>query len=264
MSDGRVARSARVASARAQYSRARYAAPAVVYRRNTGAERKYFDVGINAAITAGGASWTGTEVPCANYVPSNGGNPAVYTDSSLIPSEQGSGYGQIVGQKYNLDKIRVKGFVSIPTLTDQADIPPGAVCRLVLVMDTQCNGTQAQGEAILQDVGALQENVNCFTKVGSASGRYRILKDKTVTLNVSAVGTDAANTNSCGFNIAQFKLSHRFAKPPLVQILANVGGGIPATSALINYNVFLLCYCAGPAAVTTVSVLAASRCYYTD
>ena len=59
------------------------------YIRN--AETKYFDTGINTSVTFGGTSWTGSEVPCDNYINSSGA-AAAYTDSALIPSANGSGY----------------------------------------------------------------------------------------------------------------------------------------------------------------------------
>jgi len=124
-------------------------------------ETKYFDCGINAAITTAGTTWADTEVPCDAYMTSDGATTGAYTASALIPSSIGSGYGQIVGNKYNLKGLRVRGAAWISTLSDQPDINSPVYVRLILVMDTQCNGAQAQGEDIMQDMGALQEN--CFS-----------------------------------------------------------------------------------------------------
>lgn len=132
-------------------------------------ETKYFDVGIQTTVTTAGTTWADTEVFADNYVNSSG-TPAAYTDAALIPSAQGSGYGQINGNRYKLKKIRVRGNIYAAPLVDQNDAPYPVTARLLLIMDTQPNGTQAQGETIMQDFGAAGENIHAFKAVSSASG----------------------------------------------------------------------------------------------
>ena len=104
-----------------------------------GPETKYFDVAIDADVTTAGTTWADTEVPCDFYVNSSGA-PAAYTDSALIPTAQGSGYGQVDGLKYRIKKIRVRGALSTANLTAQATVSSGTITRLLLVMDTAPNG----------------------------------------------------------------------------------------------------------------------------
>lgn len=79
-------------------------------------------------------------MPCTNYIQSDGTTLGAYTDSALIPSAVGAGYGQVVGSKYMLHKIRVRGQVFPAVNSDQADVPPMASVRVVLVQDLRPNG----------------------------------------------------------------------------------------------------------------------------
>lgn len=224
-------------------------------------ETKYFDCGINAAITGNGATWADTEVPCDNYVSSTGA-AAAYTDSCLIPTAQGSAYGQVDGQRYKLKKLRVRGQVSVGTSTTQASMIGPALVRILLVMDTRPNGTQAQGEDVLQDYGAALENVYSFQRVASQSGRFRILKDKFFTLNPSAAFNDAAATGTVGVNGTTFKFTYQ-PTIPLVVDIAN-GQATPAVAGAISHNIFMLCMGVRGASAVAVTVAAASRCYFSE
>ena len=144
------------------------------YVRN--AETKYFDVGINVDVTAAGTDWANSEVPCDNYVNSSG-VAAAYTDSCLIPTANGSGYGQVIGNKYNLKKLRVRGMLQIATQSDAADVGSPVTARIMLVRDKQPNGAQAQGEDVMQDLGAFGENAFSFMRVADNVGRFEIIKE---------------------------------------------------------------------------------------
>lgn len=219
-------------------------------------ETKYFDVGINVAVTSGGSDWTATEVACDNYINSSG-TAAAYTDSALIPSAIGSGYGQVNGNRYKLKKIRVRGQLYTGPAQDQADVPTARAYRLMLVMDTQPNGAQAQGEDVMSDIGA-NETLYAFKRTSTSSGRFRILKDKIGMFQVSAAGTDGASTNSIGYYDQQFSFQYQPKVP--IQVNIKSGNSTPTIAGLESCNIFLLLHTSGNA----VTIRAASRCYYCD
>jgi len=63
---------------------------ALPYARSTNIppETKYFDTVFSQTV-ASAQDWTGTEVPCVNYIQSDGTTVGAYTDSALIPSAIG-------------------------------------------------------------------------------------------------------------------------------------------------------------------------------
>jgi len=230
-----------------------------------GPETKYFDTAIDASVTTAGSTWADTEVPCDFYVNSSGA-PAAYTDSALIPSAQGSGYGQVDGLKYRIKKMRIRGSLSTATVTGASAVSSGTLTRLLLIMDTQPNGAQAQGEDVMQDVGDFSSNAYTFQRVSNTGGRFRILKDKWFRNNpATAASTNVADaTISYAFTNSIFK----FQWVPKVPVEVNIkaGNATPAVSALSNLNIFLLAYSynQGAGGAQTVNVNAACRTYYFD
>lgn len=221
-------------------------------------ETKYFDTSQSQAV-ASAADWTGTEVPCTNYVQSDGTTVGAYTDSALIPSAAGSGYGQVNGSKYFLKKVRVRGILNNTASSDQADMSAARTVRVVLVHDTQPNGAQAQGEDVFIDMGnAVQNNYN-FLSMGSGNGgRFRILSDETFVMDQLTAGTDGANTNSLGYASKEFSMSYTPKKPIQVNIKPN--SVTPTTAALANHNIFLLAH----STATGCTISACARAYFCD
>jgi len=243
-----------------RYSRRSYQMP--VYRRG---ETKYFDCGFSAAVTAAGTTWADTELPMDNYVNSSGA-PAAYTDSCLIPTAIGSAYGQVDGNSFQLQKIRIRGNIrrSAPA-ADQADVLPPLTVRALLVMDTMPNGAQAQGEDVIQDFGEYNENTFAFQRVSATAGKFRVLKDETWSLPVvtaadnAAVGpfTSSQHTGQVLFN---------WKWQPRIPLKVNVkaGSATPTIASTINCNIFVLVYAMQGSAVTQVTVSGCSRCYYNE
>lgn len=234
-------------SLRAVYNRASIITP----------ETKYFDTGFNATVTSGAGDWTATEVPCDNYVNSSG-TAAAYTDSCLLPTAVGSGYGQVQGNKYKFKKIRVRGVVSKSALADQPDVISSITTRLLLVLDTQPNGAQAQGETIMQDVGVSETLFSYQLMSTQASKRFRVLKDEILEMPVTATGTDGANTMSIGVRSAYFNWTYTPKSPIEVQISSN--NATPAIAGALSHNVFLLLHTQGLA----IEIQGAARAYYCD
>jgi len=223
-------------------------------------EVKYFDVGINAAVTTAGTTWADTEVPADNYV-NSGGAAAVYTDSCLVPTAQGSGYGQVNGNKYLLKTLRVKGSLFITALVNQATVFNPIPVRLVLVMDTMPSGSQAQGEDVFQDFGATEENAYSFLRMAAGGGRYQILKDKIITITPMVAVNDAlAGKCSQAFTQPHFK----FAVKPNKEVQIKTGNATPTVAGTVNCNLFLLAYAYQSTGAVTITVQACSRAYYVD
>lgn len=221
-------------------------------------ETKYFDVAFSQTV-ASAADWTGTEVPCTQYLKSDGTTLDTYTDSALIPSAVGSGYGQVVGTKYALKALRVRGQVSAAVVPDSADvIAPIYVC-LALVHDTQPNGAQAQGEEVYTDMGSAAQCNHSFQAMGAgAGGRFKVLKRKMLIIQPGAAGTDGASTNSVSMNGTQFEFTHQWRKPLVTCIKGN--SAVPTVASLSDNNIFLLAH-----ATASISVInGVSRCYYAE
>lgn len=232
-----------------------------LYTGSFAPETKYFDVGINAVVTVSGATWADSEVPADNYVNASG-SPASYTDSCLLPTAIGSAYGQVNGNRYHLKKLRVRGILSPGALTDQDDAANAPIIRIVLVMDTQPNGAQAQGEDIIQDFGTAAENAFAFMSMAACSGRFKIIDSLTMVAPIYAASPDGTNTSSQRPNTINFSLNYIPRKPKVVNIKS--GSSTPTIASTVDCNMFLLAYSANIAGVRPVTVTGCSRAYYCD
>jgi len=221
-------------------------------------ETKYFDTS-QQQLVASASDWTGTEVSCTNYLQSDGVTVGAYTDSALIPSAIGAAYGQVVGSKYHLKKIRVRGLLQSPIAADSADVLAANHVRVCLVLDTRPDGLQAQGEAVFTDMGtAAQCNFSFLAMAAGSGGRFRILKDFMCILQPASSGTDGTNTNSVVRSSADFSFTWKPRKPLKVQLKAS--SATPTVASLSSANVFLLAHCAVAASAPTLS--ACARAYY--
>ncbi len=225
-------------------------------------ETKYFDVAINAHVIATAGDWTGTEVPCDNFITNDGATVGAYTSSALNPSAVGTGYGEIIGTRYRLKKIRVKGQLHPAGAADQADVEAGRVTRLVLVMDINPDGAQAQGETIFTDFAADGANVSSYLNMGTSAGKFRVLKDIRVVHNPGTAATDHATNSSTNSNVLDTQIFSFVWAPrkPLVVTL-KASASTPATAQLQNCNIFLL---ALTDASQVVTISAVSRTYYCE
>jgi len=221
-----------------------------------GDETKYFDTSQNVAVSST-ADWTGSEVPCTNYVQSDGTTVGAYTDSALIPSAIGAGYGNVVGSKYKLKKIRVRGSLHRSIAEDQANTALPLFVRVCLILDSQPNGTQAQGEDVFLDMGSAFQQQFAFLSMGAGTGgRFRILKDFVVQLDPGTTGTDGANTMSTSNNGALFNFTWKPRVPMEVCLKAN--SATPIMASLSTANIFLLAH----ASAATVNLNSCARAYY--
>lgn len=196
-----------------------------------------------------------------NYVNSSG-SPAAYTDCALIPTAQGSAYGQVNGNRYKLKKLRVRGCLYALPASDQADANTPIYVRVMLVMDTQPNGAQAQGEDIMQDFGAAGENLYSYQRIAQNSGRFRILKDMINIMQPGVAVTDGSNTNSQTWQGVDFNFQYRPKVPIQVNIAA--GNSTPTVAGLESCNIFMLAYAERDGFAQAVVLRGCSRAYYCD
>jgi len=230
-----------------------------LYTNAASDETKYFDTSFSQVISAA-ADWTGSEVPCTNYIQSDGTTVGAYTDSALIPSAIGAGYGQIVGSKYLLKKLRVRGVVRSIIASDAADVPPATTVRVVLVQDLRANGAQAQGEEIFTDMGsAFQDNFSFLAMGAGNAGKFKILADEWCTLQPAIAGTDGTNTNSVAREAKTFSFIFKPKKP--IQVLLKANSSTPTVASLSNTNIFLLAH-HDTNSGGTVAIDGCARCYY--
>lgn len=223
-------------------------------------ETKYFDTTFNATVDSA-ADWATTSVAMTSYIQSDGVTVGAYTDRAIIPSAVGSGYGQVVGSKYLLKKVAVKGEIVSSAAADQADALGSRTVRIVLVEDTQPNGAQATGDLIFTDLGNASQCQYSFLAMGaSGNGRFRILKDKTYMCQPAVMGTDGANTNSQANNGASVKFTVNFKKPKAIRIKAN--SSTPAIASLTDCNIFMLAHASTTSPAFTF--VGAARAYYVD
>lgn len=243
--------------------KARSAGRARKYAKHTGTfapETKYFDTAFSQTV-AGAADWTGTEVPCTEYITSDGTTLAAYTASALIPSAVGAGYGQVIGTKYYAKALRVRGQLISTPAADQADVIQGTTVVVCLVHDTQPNGAQAQGEEVFTDMGTAPQCTNSFQAMGAgAGGRFKILKRKVFVLQPGVASTDGTNTSSVVNNTANFAFEWQPKKAMLNCIKGN--SATPTVASLSDNNIFLLAHASQ--GNPPVSIVGCARCYYID
>jgi len=223
-------------------------------------DAKYFDTSFTQTV-ASAADWTGTEVPCTNYIQSDGTTVGAYTDAALIPSAVGSGYGQVVAQSYHLRKIRVRGHVIGSVSSDAADVPQAAMTRVVLVMDTRPNGAQGQGEEVFTDMGSAKQCNYSFLAMGSGSGgRFRILADKWIINQPAVAGGDNVAANQFTNSIVNEAQTFSFAYTPKqpIHVLIKANSATPTVASLVSHNIFLLAH----SNLATQIIDGCARCYF--
>lgn len=176
-------------------------------------EMKYFDSQRSATAIPANATWADTEFP-----------PDEGTPNTIFCPTQGTAINQRIGRKAKVFKIKIRGTIRIASQTNQTTPDSGVAIRLALVQDTQTNASQAQGEDIftprttnMQTVHSFQ-NVDCF-------GRFKVLKDKTITMQNPNLSFDGTNIEQQGL-LRTFKMNLTFKKPITITFNAANGGTI--------------------------------------
>lgn len=176
-------------------------------------ERKYFDTFKNAYSVTASSDWTGTEA-----------DPA--TLNCLFVPQEGSDINNRVGRKVAVHKLTIRGMISVAAQANQTTTDAATLLRLILVQDLQTNGSQMQGENLMSAPGAADGRLAMNTFQSTANfGRFRVLKDKVISMGNPAISWDGTNMEQQGLS-RFFKISYRFKKPVVVHFNSVNGGSV--------------------------------------
>ncbi len=159
------------------------------YNKSPGVELKFHDIS------------TGLDV---NPVPTAGA--FVQTSWNLIPqdvTEDGR-----IGRKCTIHSVMLRGAVRYNEVDAAATPPPADLVRILVYLDTQCNGAVANATALLVNDAITSPN-NL-----SDSGRFKTLWDKFVVMNFNGLASDGAGVVSAGENMRYFSM-YKKVKIPL-------------------------------------------------
>jgi len=227
-------------------------------------ETKYFDCSF-LVTRSNTVSWSNAYLAMTSYMNADGSTVSAYTDAAIIPSAIGNGYGQVVGNKYVIKKLKVRGTVFRDQIDTQSTVEGPTLYRIMLVQDTQPNGAQVDPATFLTDWGTSPEVINSFQSISSGSGgRIRILADRFIVVNpTAAVNNAAATTVSYATEKKQFSFSKTWKKG--LKVVIKSGASTPAVASLSDCNIFLVCVASATDAATNVCTITGStRCSYVD
>jgi len=176
-------------------------------------ERKYFDTEVNQkTLPTLSSSWANTEC-----------DPT--TLNTLFCPQTGTNFNTRIGRKVCIKSLRVHGYVEYPSgqNSTSVSIDSPVLIRVILYQDKQTNGVQSQGEDVISS-GAGSVAVSMFQNAVNF-GRFRVLKDKKISLNITAVTFDASDTNMTG-NLRSFNWNIRFRKPLIINFNSTNGGTV--------------------------------------
>jgi len=175
-------------------------------------ERKYFDSELNQkALATLSTSWAGMEC-----------DPA--TIDNLFSPGQGTNFNQRIGRKVCIKSLRIHGYIEyLQQQNNGVSFDNPVLVRVILYQDKQTNGVQSQAEDVINSGGgsvavAMFQNPVNF-------GRFRVLKDKKIALNVTAAAFDGTDTNMTG-NLRSFNWNIRFRKPLIVNYNSQNTGNV--------------------------------------
>jgi len=219
-------------------------------------ETKYFDTSGSDAISTS-ADWTGSEIACVSYLNANG-TFAAYAESPLIPSANGTGYGEVLGCQYEILKIRVRGYIKIDSTGAVANPPEPVSSRLSLVMDTRAGGTQLQGEQVYTDWGSsVIPTIHSFQQQVDVTNQYVVLKDMVNLHCVTAIASDGTSTTTNVWEPIPIAFTYTPSEPLIVNIVPNVT--TPSVAQLKDINIFMIAK-----AELAATIIFVARCYYVD
>lgn len=175
-------------------------------------EMKYFDTLLTATSLVASADWTATEFDSTT------------TGTFFCPSV-GAAVNQRIGKSAKVMKLKIHGAINVAAQTDQTAADSACQVRMLLVQDTQTNSTQMQGEQVMTPPATATAllAVNSFQNIDNF-GRFKVLKDKTFTIQNPNFSWDGTNIEQTGL-IKPFKFSVNFSKNPVVVRFNNTNGG---------------------------------------
>jgi len=176
-------------------------------------EMKYFDQVKDLTTMNTSPTWT-----TAMFDPT--------TLNTLFCPTQGAGINQRIGKACKVHKIKINGAIQIAPQVNQVATDNSALIRIMLVQDLQTNSAQMTGTQLMTGtilpsaIVGLQsfQNIDNF-------GRFKVLKEKRMTIGNPAITWDGTNIEQQGL-VIPFKMNIKFRKPVEVRFNSTNGGTI--------------------------------------
>lgn len=178
-------------------------------------EMKYFDSELDALAIPSSITW-------AACVADPILTPVVNMNTLFAPT-QGAGINQRIGKACKLHKIRIRGRIEVPSQSPAGGAMLASAFRILLVQDMQTNAAQADPSVLMTPAVASLDVALCATQNTNAFGRFRVLKDKVITIQNPG---SAALANAVNEQVRFFKFSIRFKTPIEVRFNSTSGGTI--------------------------------------
>ena len=188
-------------------------------------EMKYFDTErTNTTLSACTTTWVaGTIQDPSSTI--NLGDVAVATPQCLFAPKVSASLNGRIGRKVKVLSIKIRGYIRAAQQAAQAAADPMSTIRLMLVLDKQTNATQMTGAQLLNDAGAAATTLNAYQNPNNF-GRFKVLKQKMITLGNPGGFNDAATTGATNGVTKLFKMTYKFKVPLLVNFNATNGGTV--------------------------------------
>jgi len=207
-------------------------------------ETKIIDLSVADKTITASDDWTGSEMDDTAAL------------SIVTQPASGAAINQRIGKKITVKRIRVRGFVQCAKQADAVASDAGALIRIIVFQDKQTNAAQVQGETLMVGTGA-STNIASFQSLDSL-GRFRVLKDFTMTLQNPSMSYDGTNLEQAGL-VRPFKFSLNFAKGVVVNYNATASATI---TSVVDNSFHMLAICQSADLVPKMSYY--SRMYYKD
>lgn len=178
-------------------------------------EMKYFDSERSAAsIDAVTTTWGANTIR----------DPT--TLNTLCCPQVGAAVNQRIGREIKVHKIKIQGYVNVPSQSAQNNGDNSSAVRFILVQDMQTNATQMTSAQLLTDQAGADTTIHAFQNINNF-GRFRVLKDKKITISdMTLTGSPTTgDVVQSGFK-RNFKINHVFKDPVPVRFNGTNGGTI--------------------------------------
>jgi len=165
---------------RAKRPRLTFQYPARRSFARVGTELKYFDSS-QSFVVPEATAWASTEADPTTLLCLNG-------------VAQGDLMNERNGSKINMKSIEITGIVDFPVQSDVSAPFNGTVVNIALVLDTQTNGAQLNGEDVYVNTRTGTDTYLTATPLRNMSytERFKVLKTKTIMHIPGSIGRDGA------------------------------------------------------------------------
>lgn len=145
------------------------------------------------------------------------------------------------GRMIKVHSVRIHGLVTVPFQGVQLNPDTTPMIRGLLVLDTQCNGTQTNGDQVLASstgsTGVFQ--IHSFMNIGQF-GRFKVLKEFRMyfpPLPIAVVTTTNLVQSGCSRPLV---INHVFKKPLIIHFNS---GNTGTVGDIVDNNIFMMVGC---------------------